>query len=175
MNLILIGYRGTGKTVVGRALGKRLKRSFFDVDVYIEDKAGRTIKDMVAQEGWPFFRAREKEAIRDISALDECIIAPGGGAVMDENNVAVLRDKGWFVLLTAHMDTMIQRIQGDATSAEQRPSLLEKDIYEETQTMIKKRMPTYERVADLTIDTTDLTIDEVVERIIEEKTRDLEN
>jgi len=173
MNIILIGYRGTGKTVVGRALAKRLGRSFFDADVYIEDKAGRTIKDMVAQEGWLFFRAREKEAIQEISAADDCVIAPGGGAVMDDDNVISLHHNGWFVLLKADIDTMIQRIQGDDTSAQQRPSLLGSDIYEETRTLLKERMPTYERVADLVVDTTHLTIDEVVEKIIVEKLRNL--
>jgi len=171
VNLVLIGYRGTGKTVVGRALSERLGRAFFDGDDYIEKKAGRTIKEMVAAEGWPFFRAREKEAIRQLSDMENCVIAPGGGAVMDKDNVAFLRDKGWFVLLKADIDTMIQRIRGDEKSSGQRPDLLGGDLYEETETVLKERMPTYERVADLVVDTTHLTIDEVVEKIIEEESR----
>ncbi|MDY6986791.1 MAG: shikimate kinase [Thermodesulfobacteriota bacterium] len=167
VNLVLIGYRATGKTVVGRALSERLGRPFFDADAYIEKKAGRTIKEMVAAEGWPFFRAREKEAIRQLSAMEDCVIAPGGGAVMDRDNVALLRNKGWFVLLKADMDTMIQRIQGDKKSSEQRPDLLGGDIYEETQTMLKARMPVYEEVSDISVDTSHLSIDEVVERILE--------
>jgi len=167
MNIILIGYRGTGKTVVGRALSERLSRPFFDADDYIEKKAGRTIKDMVAKEGWPFFRAREKEAIQYLSNMEDCVIAPGGGAVMDKDNVAFLRDRGWFVLLKADIDTMIQRIEGDEASSEQRPDLLGGDIYEETETMLRERMPVYEEVADISVDTSQLSIDEVVEKIIE--------
>ena len=63
MNIVLIGYRGTGKTAVGIALSKRLGKHFCDTDDYIEEKAKREIKDMVATEGWSFFRAKEKEAI----------------------------------------------------------------------------------------------------------------
>ncbi|MDY6836947.1 MAG: shikimate kinase [Thermodesulfobacteriota bacterium] len=168
MNIILIGYRGTGKTVVGRALSKRLGRPFFDADDYVEEKAGRTISDLVAKEGWPFFRAREKEAIRQLSDMDDCVIAPGGGAIMDKENVAFLGNKGWFVLLEADIDTMIQRIQGDEASSEQRPDLLGGDIYEETQTVLKERMPVYEDVADISVDTSQLSIDEVVEKIVQQ-------
>jgi shikimate kinase len=171
MNIVLIGYRGAGKTVVGRALAASLQWPFCDLDQYIEDKAKRSIKEMVAEKGWSFFRAQEKEAIQDISGQDNCVIAPGGGAVMDAENVAMLRLKGWFVLLTATLDTMIKRIEGDAATAGQRPSLLGKDLYEESRAVLAERMPTYERVADLTIETTHLSVDEVVQRIIEEKSR----
>jgi shikimate kinase len=167
MNIILIGYRGTGKTVVGRVLSDRLGRPFFDADDYIEEKAGRTIADMVAKEGWPFFRAREKEAIRQLSTMQDCVIAPGGGAVMDKENVAFLRGRGWLVLLKADMDTIIQRIQDDAKSSAQRPDLLDGDIYEETETVLRERMPVYEEVADISVDTSDWTVDEVVEKIIQ--------
>ena len=172
MNVVLIGYRGTGKSVVGKTLSKRLGKPFYDADGYIEERTGRTISDMVASEGWPFFRAREKEAIRELSDKENCVIATGGGAVMDKDNVACLREKGFFVLLKADIDTMIQRIQGDEVSSQQRPDLLGGNIYEETEALLKQRMPVYEDVADLSIDTSNLTVDEVVERIIEDGLRD---
>jgi shikimate kinase len=166
MNIVLIGYRGTGKTAVGIALSKRLERPFYDADTYLEKKLGRTISDMVAGQGWPFFRAREKEVIREIAAKDDCVIATGGGAVMDKDNVAWLRDKGTFVLLKADMDIMIRRIQGDESSPEQRPKLSEGDIYEETESLLRQRMPIYEDVADFSVDTSNLTIDGVVDQIV---------
>jgi shikimate kinase len=166
MNVVLIGYRGTGKTTVGKALAKRLGRPFFDADAYVEQKVGRTISDMVAAEGWPFFRAREKEVIGSIAAKDDCVIATGGGAVMDKDNVSSLRRQGTLVLLKADTETMIQRIQGDEINAQQRPKLLEGDIYEETQRLLKERMPVYEGVADFAVDTSNLAIDEVVGRIV---------
>jgi shikimate kinase len=166
MNIVFIGYRGTGKTAVGKALSRRLGRPFYDADTYLEEKAGRTISDMVAAEGWPFFRAREKEVIREISAMEHCVIATGGGAVMDKENVARLRDRGALVLLTADTDTMIQRIQADESSPQQRPKLLEGDIYEETERLLKERMPVYKAVADFSVDTSNLAIHEVVDQIV---------
>ncbi len=167
MNIILIGYRGTGKTVVGTALSDNMGRSFYDADVYIEKSVGTTISDMVAANGWPFFRAKEKEVVRELSAIDDCVIATGGGAVMDKDNVACLGKKGFFVLLKANTDTMIQRIEHDDVSAQQRPKLLDSDIYEETEKLLEQRMPIYEQVADFSVDTTSLTVEEVVETIVQ--------
>lgn len=167
MNIVLIGYRGTGKTAVGTALSKKLGRSFYDTDTYIEKGAGRSISDMVAAHGWAFFRAREKEAIEELSALEHCVIATGGGAVMDKDNVAFLRKNGFLVLLKADINTMIQRIEQDEVSAEQRPKLSDSDIYEETEKLLKQRMPVYEQVSDFSVDTTILTIDEVVETVVQ--------
>jgi shikimate kinase len=167
MNVILIGYRGTGKTTVGKALSSRLGWPFHDADIFLETKQGRTISDMVAQNGWQFFRAREKEAIRALSAMKQSVIATGGGAVLDKDNVEYLARNGLFVLLKADISTMITRIQADETSQQKRPDLVNGGLYQETQTMITERMPTYEKVADMAIDTTGLTIDEVVDKIIQ--------
>ena len=173
MNIILIGYRGTGKTAVGKALSERLARPFYDADVFLEEKLSRTISNIVAKDGWPYFRAREKEIIRELSALNGCVIATGGGAVMDHDNVDCLSDNGIFILLKADTPTMIKRIQGDETSRQQRPALLAGNIHEETEALIEKRMPTYERVADMVVDTTHLGIDDVVEQIINNVMKDL--
>ncbi|MBW2108218.1 MAG: shikimate kinase [Deltaproteobacteria bacterium] len=165
-NIVLIGYRGTGKTAVGRALADRLQVPFFDADAFLEAKLGTTIQDMVARKGWSFFREREKEVIRELSAVRGCVIATGGGAVMDQDNVDCLAGHGFFVLLKADIETMIRRLQGDAATSEQRPALMGTNIYEETRTMIEKRMPTYERVAQFSVDTTHHGIEEVAEIII---------
>jgi len=143
-----------------------LGQPFYDADVFLEEKLSRTIRDMVGQEGWPYFRAREKEIIRELSALQGCVIATGGGAVMDRDNVDCLAKNGFFVLLKADIPTMIKRIQCDQRSREQRPDLLGGNIHEETKTLVNERMPMYERVADIAVDTTHLSIDEVVERIV---------
>ncbi len=168
MNIVLIGYRGTGKTSVGRALAERLGRPFYDADAFLEEKFGQTIKEMVSAEGWPFFREREKEVIAELSGFDDVVIASGGGAVMDEDNVVCLSRDGFLVLLTADMETLIRRIQGDVASGEQRPGLTGDDIYEETRAMIELRMPVYERVAHMAVDTTRLGIHEVVGTVIRE-------
>jgi shikimate kinase len=166
MNIILIGYRGTGKTTVGKALSQRLRRPFFDADVFLEEKEGRTIGEMVAKEGWPFFRAKEKEALGRLSGQIDCVIATGGGAVMDSDNVACLRHNGLLVLLKAELETMVQRMQRDAANGQERPGLLGGDIYDETQTMIRQRMPVYLEVADFSVDTTDLSVERVADAIV---------
>ncbi|MBW2330922.1 MAG: shikimate kinase [Deltaproteobacteria bacterium] len=94
MNIVLIGYRGTGKTSVGAALSKRLGKAFCDTDDYIEEKVKRPISDMVAREGWAFFRAQEKQAIREVSSRKDCVIAAGGGAILDPENVENLKKNG---------------------------------------------------------------------------------
>ncbi|MBW2264686.1 MAG: shikimate kinase [Deltaproteobacteria bacterium] len=166
MNIVLIGYRGTGKTAVGRALAERLKRLFYDADVFLEEKLATTIAEMVAKEGWNFFREKEKEVIRELSAKEDSVIATGGGAVMDRENVGCLKKNGFFILLTADIDTMVQRILADDSSTGQRPELLDSDIYRETKTLIEQRMPLYEEIAHFSIDTTKLSVAEVTERII---------
>lgn len=165
-NIVLIGYRGTGKTAVGKALADKLQVPFFDADAFLEARAGTTIQEMVSEKGWPFFRQMEREIIRELSGKTGCVIATGGGAVMDPDNVNRLAQHGFFVLLKADIETMIRRVQGDAASTGRRPALLGTDIYEETRTMIEKRMPTYERVAEFCVDTTHRSIDEVVDMIV---------
>lgn len=173
MNIILIGYRGTGKTAVGKALSQQLARPFYDADIFLEKKLSRTIADIVAEKGWAFFRAREKEIIRELSALDGCVIATGGGAVMDQDNVDCLASNGVFILLKADIPTIIKRIKGDDVSRRQRPALLNGDLYQETQALINERMPVYEKVADISVDTTHVHVHEVVDRIVNGVLQDL--
>ena len=167
MNIVLIGYRGTGKTSVGVALSKRLGKDFCDTDDYIEEKAKREIKDMVATEGWDFFRAREKEAIREVSSAENCVIAAGGGAVLDEGNVENLKKEGVIVLLEATTQTILERMQYDKRTEQQRPSLTGKDPYEEIEEVLESRMPVYQRVMDFAVDTTSKSIDQVVDEIVQ--------
>ena len=115
-NIILIGYRGTGKTSIGKELARRLNRPFHDTDALIEKREGRSIKAMVDKEGWAFFREREKTAIRSLSAIHRCIIATGGGAVLDPENARLLESIGVIVLLTATEEVTVQRMLADPAS-----------------------------------------------------------
>jgi shikimate kinase len=167
MNIVLIGYRGTGKTSVGMALAEKLGRDFYDADEYIEKKAGTSISDMVDQEGWAFFRAKEKEAIAELSALDGCVIAAGGGAVLDPENVAHMKKSGVVVLLEAAAETVFERMRGDEKTEQQRPSLTGKDPYEEIEEVLAFRRPLYIKAMDFSVDTTSRIIDEVLEEIVQ--------
>ena len=106
MNIILTGYRCTGKSSAGRRLSARLGRPLFDTDDLILHRTGKTVEQIVAAGGWPAFRDAERAVIRNLSLLDGGVIATGGGALMDPRNVAYLRGNGLFVWLMADPATI---------------------------------------------------------------------
>ena len=166
MHIILIGYRGTGKTSVGRKLAEKLKAPFYDTDQMIVDHIGKTIKQWVEEKGWESFRQEEKAVIRAISSLDFGIIALGGGAVMDPENRDVLRQKGLIVWLTADIQTIMERMKADPRNQYNRPALSEKDWETEIQEVLTQRIPVYRRLADFSIDTDGKTMEEVAEELV---------
>jgi shikimate kinase len=165
MNVVLMGYRGTGKSSVGKKLSRVLRLPFYDTDTLIEKLAGKTIQEMVNEMGWGFFREKESEVIKGLAAVADSIIATGGGAVMDQKNVDVLKRNGVFVWLTADTDTIIGRMKADTGSVNKRPSFSRDALLKETVKTLEERMPVYRRLADFSIDTTDKGIDEIVTQI----------
>ncbi len=153
MNIILIGYRGSGKTTVGRELAKLLERPFFDSDRMVFAKTGRTVSEIVEAGGWPAFREAEKAVIAELSALDQAVISLGGGAVMDPDNVASLEERGKFVWLRADARTLARRMQSEKNGGGQRPSLTGAGTLEEVERVLAERLPVYRALADLAVDT----------------------
>ena len=153
MNIILIGYRGSGKTTVGRELAKLLERPFFDSDRMVFAKTGRTVSEIVEAGGWPAFREAEKAVIADLSALDQAVISLGGGAIMDPDNVAALEERGKFVWLKADARTLARRMQSEKNGGGQRPSLTGAGTLEEVERVLAERLPVYRALADLAVDT----------------------
>src|SRR3989339_257231 len=100
-NLVLIGYRGTGKTSVGARLAEVLQRPFVDLDQVLVSEAGRSVADIVAQGGWAEFRRLEKQLVARYRNTRGLVLATGGGVVLDPNNVAALRGNGILIWLTA--------------------------------------------------------------------------
>lgn len=172
MKIVLIGYRCTGKTSVGKIISERLHLPFYDTDDLIAEKAGKTIKAIVDEKGWPVFRQIEKETIRDLVSV-HAVIAPGGGAIMDEENAASLKENGFVIWLKAEPQAIAQRLRKDVATTELRPSLTgSKDAMEEVVEVLKVRTPVYQRHADLSIDTTNIGIDETAERVFAYLTKD---
>ena len=153
MNIILIGYRGSGKTSVGRELARILDRPFFDSDRMIFAKAGRSIGEIIETSGWQAFREMEKSVIVDLSGLDGVVIALGGGAVIEADNVAMFGEKGRFVWLQADARVLALRMSGDQNGAAHRPSLTGAGTFAEIDEVLAKRLPVYRNVADVMIDT----------------------
>jgi shikimate kinase len=167
MNIVLIGYRCTGKTSVGKALAERLGKAFVDTDDYIEKRANRPISDMVAREGWDSFRKNEREAIRQTTSSGDLVIAAGGGAVLDAENVKNLKRNGVVILLETATQTVLERMRLDEKTEQQRPSLTGQDPLEEIAEVLEVRKPYYQEAMDLSVDTTFKSIEEVVNEILQ--------
>jgi shikimate kinase len=162
MNLILVGYRGTGKSVVAELLARRFGLRVVHLDVEIEQKAGRCIPEIVKDVGWPGFRDLEEEVVRTFARRDGQVLDCGGGVVEREANFEVLRRAGTVIWLKASTDTIVQRIEGDT----QRPSLTgTKSFTDEVADVLERRTPLYERISHVQVDTDLLSVDEVAAEI----------
>jgi shikimate kinase len=165
VHVVLIGYRGTGKSAVGKRLADKLHLPFYDTDELVERGVGRSIRDMVAEKGWAYFRERETEIVRKLAQLQRGVVATGGGAVMDEGNCDILKKHGLLIWLRADVLTMVERMKGDETSEERRPSFLHDDTFRETEDVLRERLPAYRGLADFSLDTKDKSIDEIVNAV----------
>lgn len=165
MNLVLIGFRGTGKSGVGQRLAERLGREFIDADEYLQKKTGKTIQRIFEEGGEELFRQIESEVVAELAQLDDTIIAAGGGAVLREENVARLKHHGFLILLEADADTIHKRLSADQKTESQRPSLTDRNPYEEIRSLLESRKPYYDRAADMRVNTVKLTIEQVVDKI----------
>ena len=167
MNIVLMGYRGCGKTTVGRIVAEKLKRPFFDTDAIIQERAGKTIREIVADGGWVAFRTLERSAVEELAGKEWCIIALGGGAVLDQENVKELKRNGVFLWLTVDRATIAGRLRNDRVSDAQRPPLSGTDSGAEIELLLREREPVYRSVADRIINTTRHSADEVAAEIIQ--------
>jgi shikimate kinase len=163
MNIVLIGYRGTGKSTVGRLLAARLGREFVSTDAEIVKRAQRTIPEIVAQQGWDYFRDLESDICRELASRDQLVIDTGGGVILRAQNVEALKKDGTLFWLTASVETIAKRIGGD----NQRPSLTgTKSFVDEIQDVLRERTPKYRAVADHIIRTDDRSINQLVETLL---------
>lgn len=162
MNVVLVGYRGTGKSAVGQLLGQRLKRSVISLDAEIVRAAGQSIPEIVATHGWPYFRDTEELICREVASRDGIVIDCGGGVVEREANITVLRAAGRVFWLKATPATIVARIGGDSN----RPSLTgSKSFTDEVTEVLERRTPLYRRLAHVEIETDGREIADIVEEI----------
>ncbi|OGP92532.1 MAG: hypothetical protein A2156_08640 [Deltaproteobacteria bacterium RBG_16_48_10] len=165
MNLVLIGYRAAGKTTVGSRLAPRLQMGFVDTDHLIETRCDTPIVDIVKSYGWDHFRKLEKRIIAEISVHDGLIIAPGGGAVLDTENIEMLRKNGLIIWLKADRQALVRRMNQDPRTSAQRPTLTGKGTMEELGEVMAHRDPIYEKAAEVQVDTSSLDVEMVVETL----------
>ncbi len=163
MNVVLIGYRGAGKSVVAARLAQELPMRAVSLDEEIEREAGLSVAEIVEKHGWSWFRDLESEITARFSAKDNLILDTGGGVVLREENVRHLARNGRLFWLKASVDAIQTRI-GDSAN---RPSLTgAKSFLEEIEEVLAERLPLYRAAAHHEIDTELLSVEEVAETII---------
>jgi shikimate kinase len=166
MNLVLIGYRATGKTTLARLLAQRLQCDWIDADVEIERRAGKSIARMFAEDGEPAFRDLEAQVIAELCARERLVLAAGGGAPLRPESRQAMRAGGTVVWLQARPETVLQRMSGDATTLARRPSLTDKNPLDEIVHLLERREPIYRESAHLAIDTEGKTPEQIVAEIL---------
>jgi shikimate kinase len=167
MNLILIGYRATGKTTLGRMLAERFGWDFVDADVEIEHRAGKSIARIFAEDGEPAFRDLEAQVIADLCRRSRLVLAAGGGAPMREASRNAMRAGGKVIWLRALPETILVRMTSDATTGSRRPPLTDRESpLEEIIHLLRKREPVYRETAHLRVDTEGKDPERLVEEIL---------
>lgn len=161
--VILVGPPGAGKTTVAAAIGARTGLAVRDTDADVERDTGRTISEIFTQSGEAEFRSLERAAVARAVAEHEGVLSLGGGAVMDPETQELLRDQR-VAFLTISMPVGVKRTgMGD-----QRPMFVGVNARQMFKALLVARTPVYRSVASVEIDTDELTVDEVADRIVAE-------
>lgn len=164
MNIILIGYRGTGKSHVGQLLGKRFGRKVVCIDEEIVKTAGMPIPEIIEKFGWSQFRDLETAEARKLGEMKQLIIDCGGGIIERAENIEILRQNGRLFWLQASVESIVARIKEDT----QRPALVAgKTFTEEVAEVLQRRTPRYKAAAHHQINTDNKTPEQVCELIAE--------
>lgn len=165
MNIFLIGYRGSGKTTVARALAERLRWKWRDADVELERRAGKSIREIFADSGEQAFRDLESAVVADLAQFDQHVLALGGGAVLRDQNRQALAGRGKVVWLKATAETLAARIAADPKTAARRPNLTGQGGLDEIRQLLAQREPIYQAVADLAVDAGGETPENIAQQI----------
>ena len=165
-HVYLTGYRGSGKSTVGRLLAERLGQPLVDTDAMIVQGDGRDIATIFAQDGQEAFRNLETAAIETLEDHPPSIVALGGGAVLRHNNVEIIRRTGSCIYLRATAEALSGRIQSDPQSTTQRPPLTGLGVAAEVAEVLRVREPLYRRAADQIVNVERSSPQEIVEWIV---------
>ena len=163
-NVILIGFMGCGKTTVGLRLSYKLRIPVEDTDKLIEQEEGRSIREIFAKEGEAYFRQRETKLLEKLKDRDYArIISVGGGTPVNPVNQELLKKCGTVIYFRIRPETVYERLKGDTS----RPLLQCENPLERIRELMEARKEAYENCADIIIDVDDITVDEVLHRIVE--------
>jgi shikimate kinase len=167
MEVGLIGYRGCGKSTVGKLLAARLSLAFIDTDVLIVQRAGKTIREIFEQDGEPAFRDIETQIVREATAAGNIAIAFGGGALDREENRVAIKDAGLkLIYLNCAPAELLRRLEVDPQTAHARPDLTSLGKLAEIHAILAQRDPIWRSVLTAEIDVTRQTPEQAVESIL---------
>ncbi len=152
-SVALIGYRGAGKSAVGRALAGKLGWAFLDMDEALVAGFGMEIGKWVELHGWESFRQEEAKLLESLARSNRLVLATGGGVVLKGPNREALKRDFFVVWLQASSDVVHARLTGDSKSRGQRPSLTGLPLREEIESLLLERRPLYEETSDMALDT----------------------
>ena len=161
-NLFLIGFMGAGKSSVSAGLGRMLGREVVEMDERIAAQEGMSIPELFAQKGEPYFRACETALLKSFTQGAPRIVSCGGGVPLREENVAAMRESGTVVLLTASPEVILDRVK----DSDERPLLQGHKDVPYIAALMEQRRPKYEAAADITVDTSQLNIEEVCRQVL---------
>lgn len=167
MNLYLIGYRGSGKTTVAAELSSLLSLPWVDADQRLVETAGKTIAQIFAEVGESGFRDLETQTLKSLASKTGQVVALGGGVILRPENREILKQTGKTVWLTAPPEILAERIERDAATKANRPSLTSQGVLGEIQTVLQQRLPLYEQAAEWSIAVDRFSPREVAQQIAE--------
>ena len=162
-NIVLIGFMGSGKTSMGRFLSRELDYDFFDTDKEMEAVTGLKMNQIVKKYGKIRFASEEKLIVKKLSAMENTVIATGGSFIDNEDNINALKDSSIFVFLDVDDEVIIDRLR----RRRERPFEEKGSLGELVPKIYGERRPVYEKYADITVNTTDLTMEETAKEIME--------
>ncbi|GAB3262976.1 shikimate kinase [Chitinimonas naiadis] len=162
---------GAGKTTIGRTLARLANKTFYDADHEIEARTGVRVPIIFEIEGEAGFRAREAEAIRELTALNDIVLATGGGAVLDPANRERLAGHGYVIYLRASVEDLYQRTRQDKN----RPLLQTADPRSKLEALYAQRDPLYRELADMVVDTSRQSVSQLAQQILHDLTRNHAN
>ena len=165
-NLFLIGFMGAGKSSVSAGLGRMLGREVVEMDQRIAAQEGMSIPELFAQKGEPYFRPCETALLKSFAQGAPRIVSCGGGVPLREENVVAMRESGTVVLLTASPEVILERVK----DSDERPLLQGHKDVSYIAVLMEQRRPRYEAAADITVDTSQLNIEEVCRQVLRQVT-----
>ncbi len=162
--IVLIGFRATGKSTIGRRLSALLNWEYFSTDLEVQTQTGVSIAELVDEKGWQHFRRQEHHAVLAATEKSSSIIDCGGGVVEDEKNMRLLAQNSLLVWVDADITDIYRRMSRDK---EQRPLLDQSDLLADIESNYERRLPLYRKYAQLRVDSSYQTLEDVCRKIME--------